>query len=103
MKLSVLTSADECGGGLADVVPPGVAFGGEGGDVVEQPGHQAPHHVRGPVPVQVVGLADAAAQWAVGDDEAADQAVGRFRLVPAQLHLVLLHTQHVETRRRQQV
>lgn len=46
-----LTGADERSGRLANVVVVGVALGGEGGDVVEDTGRQAPHDVSEPLPV----------------------------------------------------
>lgn len=51
---SVLTGADQCGGRLADVVVVSVAFGGEGGDVVQHAGRQASHDMGGLMPVQEV-------------------------------------------------
>lgn len=99
----MLTGAYKCSGGLADVIAVGVAFDREGGDVVQQARHQASHDVGGLVSVEEICFAIAAAQWSVGDGKAADQAVGGLRLVPAQLHLALLHTQDMETRGRQQV
>lgn len=50
----MLTGADQCGGRLADVVVVSVAFGGEGGDVVQHAGRQASHDMGGLVPVQEV-------------------------------------------------
>lgn len=95
----MLTGAYKCGGRLAHVV----AFDGDGGDVVQLTGHQASHDMGGLLPVQVVGFAIGPAQGSIGDSKSADQALGGLRLIPAQLHLVLLHTEHVETGGRQQV
>lgn len=50
----MLTGADERGGRLADVVVVGIAFDGEGGDVVQHTWRQASHDMGGPLPVQEV-------------------------------------------------
>lgn len=50
----MLTGADERGGRLADVVVVGIAFDGEGGDVVQHTWRQASHDMGGLLPVQEV-------------------------------------------------
>lgn len=99
----MLTGADERGGRLADVVVVGIAFDGEGGDVVQHTWCQAAHDMGGLLPVQEVRFAVIAAQRTISNDEATDQAVGRVWLIPAQLHLVLSQSHHMETRGWQQV
>lgn len=95
----MLTGTYQRGGWLALVI----AFDGGGGDVVQQTGPQASHHIGGLLPVQDVFFAVDPAQGSIFDGKPTDKALGGFRLIPAQLHLVLFHAEHVETGGRQQV
>lgn len=100
-----LTGTYESGGWPADVVVVGIALDGVGRDVVEQARHQTSQDVPPALPVQKVDLASASsAMWRVRHHEAGQpRCRGCLRLVPAQLHLALLHTLHVQARGGQQI
>ena len=101
--MKALTGAYEGESRLADVVTVGIAFDGEGGDVVELSRAQALQHIGGVLPLQKVGFPWAPSNRCVGDGKATDEVLGDIGLIPAQFHLTLLHPQHMQTRRRQQV